>query len=449
MFAELKPLFEPKSIFLVGASGLSGEEKIYSDLFHSLVENLSSYKKGKVFLVDLGGRIQGSYKNLNRIKIGLDLAVVLLPEKLLARNLYKLLSRQPKALVLAAGELKDELAKELTKGTKRKKVAIVGPDSIGVINTKNGLNAVSERWQISGGNVSFISQDSCIARNILNLAATTGISKLVSVNENFGIDEADILTYFSRDKETKCICIYLKKARDGRKFISALAETVAEKPVIILSGSITGAEILEAAVKQAGGIIAHDIRETLNGAAALARQPPLAGERIAVITNVSGPAELFEKYLWKRNVILTKPSPETIDRILKNYPQIKISNFINLGKTAKADTYENVVELLLPDKKVDGIVMINSLKAVHFDLEDLRKITDIAEKSKEKPIVDAALCVNDDATTREIISKSRLPIYYQLEEAAEAIGILRSWGKLIRKLTRNLHSSGQELTIAR
>ncbi|MEM3420899.1 MAG: hypothetical protein QW315_01380 [Candidatus Hadarchaeum sp.] len=435
MSAELKPLFEPKSIFLVGASELTGEEKIFSELFHSLVQNISSYKKGKVFLVDLSGRVQSCYKSVSKIKVGLDLAVAVLPEKLLARNLHKLLSRQPKFLVIVASKVGEELAKKT-----RKKTLIIGPESIGVINTKNGLIAVPGRWQIFSGDVAFISQDSCIAGNVLSLATTTGIGKLVNVDENFGIDESDILTYLSKDKETRCICVYLKKVRDGRKFIRALSETIPEKPVIVLSGSVAGAEILEAAVKQAGGIIVRDIREMLNGAAALVRQPSLHGEKVAVITNASGPAELFETHLSRKNMVLAKPSPETVEKIRKQHPQAEISNFIDLGKMADGDVYKRVAELLLSDEEVDGIVMINSMKLTSFGLEDLRKIAEIAKKIKEKPLVNVALCANDNAAFKEIVSESTLPIYSQVEEAAEAIDILRCWGKLLRKTPTYLNS---------
>ncbi|MGC8816409.1 MAG: hypothetical protein ACP5PX_01120 [Candidatus Hadarchaeum sp.] len=433
MSAELKPLFEPRSIFLVGNSELTGEDRIYSDLFHLLVQNLSGYKRGKVFLIDLSGKIPGSCNNLNMVKVGLDLAIVLLPEKSLAKNLHKLVSRQPKSLLLMVDELEEKMSEELVKMMKRKTTIIVGPDSIGIINTKTGLIAVPEKWQIFGGDVAVISQDSCIARNILRLATNFGISKLVNINENFGTDESDFLSYLSKDKETKCICIYLKKVRGGRRFIKTLADAVAEKPVIVLSGTIAGTEILEAAVKQAGGIIAHHVREMLNGGAAVAKQPPLLGERIAIITNVTGPAELSEKYLLEKGISLAKPSTETVEKLQKNHPAAKISNFINLGKAAGADAYKRAAELLLSDEKVDGIMMINSMKATRFEMDDLRKITDVAKKSKEKPVVDAALCADNSEGLREIVSKSTLPIYTQIEEAVEAIGILKSWGKQIRR----------------
>ena len=78
MSPELKPLFEPKSTVLVGASDLEGEDKVYSTLFQFLVQNLSSFKTGKVYVVDLGGKLEGSYKSISSVRTGQDLAVVLL-----------------------------------------------------------------------------------------------------------------------------------------------------------------------------------------------------------------------------------------------------------------------------------------------------------------------------------------------------------------------------------
>jgi len=436
MSVELKTLFEPKTVFLVGASDQTDGDNVYSTLFQFLVQNVSSYKKGKVYIVDLSGKIEGSYKSVSSLKMGLDLAVILLPKKMLAKNLQKLLARRPRSLVIIEGKLDDEEIAKLSNTTKRKGMTLIGPDSIGVINTTNGLTAVSGKVQISKGHVAIVSQDSCVAYNILDLARTIGISKLVSINDTNGTDESDILSYLSRDKETKVICLYIKRARDGRKFVKTIRETVTEKPVIVLSGSAERTEIFEAAVKQAGGLLAYNIQDMLNGAGGLARQPPLLGERIAVVTNLAGQATLLKKYLLEIGMTLARPSEEIIEKIRKKYPSAETDCFVNLGSAAKAEAYKQVTEILLTAEEVDGIIMINSMKSTLFNLDDLRRITEVAKKSKEKPVIDTVLCAENTATTREIMSNSDLPIYNQLEEAVHVLDFLRTRGKQLKKLLK-------------
>lgn len=435
MSDALQTLFEPKSISLVGASELTGEDAIYSTHFHYLVQNVSSYRKGKIHLVDLSGKLEGSFKSINNLRTGLDLALVLLPEKLLTRNLQKLLSRQPRAMVIMESELRE--AEELIKAAKRKKMTIIGPGSIGIVNTQNGLSAISEKASILRGHVAIVSQDSCIARSVLNFAAVTGISKLINIGDSLGTDESEVLSYLSQDKETKVICIYLKRIRNGRKFVETMAATVAKKPVIVLSSYPDNRGIFEAAVKQSGGILVQDLQEMLNGATALAKQPPLPGERVAIIANVSGPAELLEKYLSKMGMAPAQPSMETLEKIKEKHPGAELFGFVHLGRSAKGDIWKQAAELLLSDKEVDGLIAVNSMGFTLFNLEDLRKITEIAKKTREKPVLAVTLCASDGAAFREIAARSELPIYTDLEDAAKAMNVLRSRGKQIRKFLKD------------
>jgi len=436
MSTELKPLFEPKSVVLVGDSDLEGEDKVYSTLFHFLVQNLSSLKKGKVCVVDFSGKILESYKNLSKVPTRQDLAIVLLPKKPLAKNLQKILNRRVKSLVLIEGKLDGAQIAELENTAKRRKMAFLGPDSIGIINTTNSLFAVPERAQISKGQVAVVTQDCCAAHNVLDLARTTGISKLISTNQTVGTNVTEILSYLSQDKETKVICAHIKGVREGREFVRVLREIVAEKPVIILNGSNDRPEVFKAVVKQAGALLAHDAQDMLNGAGGLARQPPLPGERIAIVTNLAGQAALFERYLAEEELSLAKPSVELIGKIKKKYPSAEISDFINLGSGARADAYKHVVEMLLAEENVDGVIMINSVKSTLFDIEDLRKVAEVAKRSREKPVIDAVLCAEGNATTKEIMSNTDLPIYNQLEEAAHVLRILRARGKQLEKLQK-------------
>jgi len=436
MTVELKTLFEPKSVVLVGTSKLEKEDKVYSNLFHHLVQNLASFKKGKVCVIDLEGEIGGSYKNIGKISNGQDLALVLLPKKTLYKNLQKLLARQIKSLVLIESNLEEKLIREIANIIKRKKMVLLGPSSIGVINTANELFAIPEKMQIRKGRVAFISQDCCVTYNALDLAKNTGISKMASISDFIGSDESDVLNYFSRDKETKAVCIYVKKVRDGRKFVKAIQETVPEKPVIILNGGAEKAKIFEAAVRQAGAILAHDIQDMLNGAEGLVRQPPLRGSRVAVVTNLDGQAALFEKYLFEEGLELARPAEDTAQKIKKKYPSSKMSAFVNLGAAAKADVFKSVVEMLLSDDNVDGVIIINSLKSTLFSIEDLREVANVAKKSREKPLVATVLCAGDNQAVKKIILNTELPIYYQLEEAAHVLNMLRTRGKQLERMNK-------------
>ncbi len=432
--ADLKTLFEPKSVVIVGTSEVAEADKIYSYLFRHLVQNLSSYKKGSVQIVDLGGKIEGSQKSIGKIRKGQDLGIVLLPKKTLYNNVQKLLKRQVKALVLVKGDLEEGQIAELAAAARRKKMALLGPGSIGAINAANGLIAIPERVRIQKGRVAFVSQDCCVAYSIIDQAQAAGVSKLVSISDRVGTDESELLDYLVQDKETKAICLYIKRVRDGRKLVRAIRGAVAEKPVIILSGSAERAQIFEAAARQAGALLAHDVQDSINGAGGMVKQPPLHGPRVAVVTNLPGQAALLERYLQEAGLALAVPSHDTSQKIAKKLPGAKIPSFIDVGPAAKGEECRNAVELLLPDGNVDGVMVISALKSTLFGPEDLRRVADAAKKSREKPVIAAVLCAEDSPAIKEIMSTTELPVYSQLEEAVHVLNLLRSRGKQLERL---------------
>ncbi len=435
MSSELRALLEPKSIVLIGASGLEGDDKIYSELFLLLIKNLSNFR-GKINIVDLSGKLEKSEKRLDRIPKERDLAVVLLPDKLITKNLQKLTTKNIRAIVLIGRGIKKENREKILKIFEGKKLTLVGPDSIGVINTSNGLIAVTERDQVFRGRIAVVSQDHSVACTILDLAKQRGISKFLSVDAGAGIEESNILNFLSRDNETRAICVYVEKVRNGRKILEVIKGVTRDKPVIILKGRADSPGIFGAALKQAGAIQADGIHEMLNVADGLAKQPPMRGSRVAVITNFLGQARLLERYILEEKLTVARPSEDSIEKINKKYPGVIEDSFIALGASAKADTYKLMVETLISDENVDGIIAIISNKTTPFELTDLQKIADVAKNSK-KPLIGAITRMDDYIAANDIATKTELPIYNRLDEATRVLKMLRIRGEQLEKISKS------------
>lgn len=437
---DIRALFEPRSVVLLGASELAGDASIFAESFRLLAMNISKFQKGKVHIVDMSGKLEGSEKNVSKVPRDRDLAVVILPRELLTKNLPKLLSRRVKALILASSEVDQKQLNELSKIAKRRKLLMLGPNAaMGVINTANGLLIAPERAPIPvRGHIAVVSQDNCVAAAMLDRARfhLTGISKLACTGDGIGVDEADILAYLANDKETKVICIYIRRVRDGRRLVGAIAKITDGKPVVLLKGGPDQGGVFGAAIKQAGALQARNIDELLSLAEGLVKQPPMRGNRAAVVTNFEGQAILAERYLLEEGLVIAGPSDDAARKITKKYPRVKIERFINLGPAAKADPYKFIIEQLLSDKGVDGIMVINAIKSSLFDAEDLRKLSDAAKKSKDKPIVDVVMCGEDYTVAREALANTALPVYSRVDEAARALNMLALRGKLLEKLRR-------------
>ncbi len=434
MSPEIKAFFEPKSIVLLGASELKGDDSFLSTCFKLTVDNVSKFRKGKVHIVDLSGKLEGSEKNLNKIPRDRDLAVVLLPKEHLTKNLPKLLARRVRTMVLASGELDDDQREKLSSLAKSKRLLLLGPNAtMGVVNTANGLLAAPERGQMpKRGHIAVISQDFSVAAAILDRARfyNTGISKFVCTGEGRGVDEADLLSYFAQDKETTAICVYIESVRDGRRFVEVIKEVVGKKPVIVLKGGPKEG-VFEAALKQAGALEANSIDELVSVAEGLVTQPPMHGNRVAVVTNFIGLATLAAGHLSGEGLEIAAPSGKSVEKIKKKYPSVKIERFVDLRPAAKADRYKFVIEQLLSDEGVDGIMVISAIKSGLLDLGDLREIAEASKKSKDKPVINSVTCDEDYTIAREILTDAELFICDRLRYTVRALKMLSLRGKTL------------------
>lgn len=438
MSGGVKAIFEPKSVVLIGASAREGVGAASPAFFGSLVHNTLHFFKGKTHVVDLSGKLEGAVKNLNQVPSGCDIAVIVLPPKLVMKNLRKLFARKVKAMVLVAGGFDQHQLEKLTRVATKQKVRMLGPNvTAGVINTVKGLCITLERGIMPPcGDIAIISQNCAVGTAMLDRACSycAGVSKFASIGEGADITETDLLEFLTQDKKTKVICIYLENVHDGRKFLKSIREALKKKPVVVLKGStvcegIERNRIFVAALKQVGALQVNDVEELLSVADALAKQPCMRGNRVAVITNVSGPAVLVADMLFRERLALAKLSDKVMKKIIQKYPNISIADWVDLGIDANGDRYKFVLEQVLSDSGVDGVVVVNELKSTFLKLEDFQEVAKAMKKSKNIPVVDIVMCGKDCALVREKLRGKDVCVYDSPRKAAQALCALCSYEK--------------------
>jgi acetyltransferase len=435
---ELKVFFEPKSVLVVGASEVRDEDEIHGAFFRALALNISRFRGGKVYGVDLSGRMEKYGKKLAGIPKGIDLAVVALPRDLLKKNFSALLARRPKALILVSGDLEQKQREELSNLAKKGRLLLLGPNAtMGVINTANDLAATScQLLPPRQGKVAVISQDGGLAASMLGWiqAHEVGMSKFVCLGEGLGVGATEMIRHLAHDKKTDVICVYLESVGDGRRLMGAIGEASKIKPLIALKGGLGEEKIFEAALRQFGALQARSIDELFNVAEGLAKQPPMHGDRVAVVTNAPGHAGLIVRSLANEGLIPSGPSAETSKKILSKYPHVNISDYLNLGARARADLYKFVGEQLLSDETIDGVVVTTAIKSTLLDPKDVRELSGLGEKSKEKPVVLFAPGGEEYLNIRGVLADTELPVYDQPEKAARVMRMLRARGKILEKI---------------
>jgi acyl-CoA synthetase (NDP forming) len=243
--------------------------------------------------------------------------------------------------------------------------------------------------------------------------------------------------------------MYMEGMKNGRRFIEEAKKVTMKKPLVALKGGITqesaqrakshtasiagSDKIFDAALKKAGVIRVETIEELMDAAIALSKQPPMHGDNVAIISNVGGPAILAADAVARNNLKLSILSDKTRRKIERSYPGVDATNPIDMIADAKAERYQKVLELVLADEHVDGVIIINMLKSCFFEPKDARVIPKTAMKYPNKPVVDVSGAGEDFSLVHKQLCNTNIPLYNLPEKAAKALRALRIYNEIVEK----------------
>jgi len=447
--SEVKSIFEPKTTVLIGSSKLREKVGMTSPkLFDNVIYNMKKYFKGKTLVLDTDG--ERGCKTLEDLPETPELAVVMLPPELALIQVDKCAQKGVKALVIITGGYKDKQRQRLRQLREEYHIHMLGPNTImGVINTVNGLNTTFERDVMPPrGDISVVSQSGGVGACLLDWACYygIGISKFAFMGDKVDVDDVDMLQYLSEDKSTKVVCLYIEGIEKGREFIEVAREVVKKKPILALKGGVTkeaarralshtasiaGSDaVFDAAFKKAGIIRVEDVEQLLDSAVALSKQPSLGGDNIAIVSNVGGPAILAADAVAKNGLKLAMLSEKTRLEIERRFPGVEAVNPIDLIADAREERYSVVLDAVLSDPNVDGVMVINMLKSCFFEPEDALAVVKTTEKHADKPVVDVPAGGEDFALVQKVLRNTRIPVYNLPEKAAKALKTLRMYGEI-------------------
>ena len=377
----LDALFKPGSVALIGATEREGS------VGRALLANLLIPAfQGKVYPVNpQHANILGltAYPSIGDIPAPVDLAVIATPAATVPATVGECVSAGVKsAIVISAGfrehgvegqALEAQIAHELKRGHMR----LLGPNCLGVMNARFGLNATFAQTIARPGNVAFLSQSGALQTAILDwsLREQVGFSAFVSTGSMLDIGWGDLIDYFGDDPYTQSILIYMESVGDARAFLSAAREVTLTKPIIVLkagrseaaskaaashTGALTGSDdVLQAAFRRAGVVRVSSIPDFFYMAEVLSKQPRPRGPKLTMLTNAGGPAVLATDALIAVGGELTALSPKSLDALNEFLPaHWSHGNPIDILGDADPERYQRAAEIALADPNSDGLLVI-------------------------------------------------------------------------------------------
>ncbi len=406
----LDVIFAPKTVAVIGATDRPG-----SVGRTSLWNLISNPFGGTVFPVNpkrdnvLGIK---AYKDITAISEAIDLAVIATPAPTVPTVIRQCAAAGVKGVIILSAGFKEigtvgiELEQQILREARRHQIRIVGPNCLGLMSPRNGLNATFASAMARPGNVGFISQSGALCTAILDWSfrENLGFSAFISIGSMLDVSWGDLIYHLGDDPATRSIAIYMESIGDARSFLSAAREVALTKPIIVIKGGRTGAaakaaashtgtlvgsdEVLDAAFRRCGVLRVDTIEDLFNMTELLAKQPRPKGKRLTILTNAGGPGVLATDSLIKKQGALAQLSPETItqlDRVLPTH--WSRNNPIDILGDATAKRYTQALKVAAADDNSDGLLVILTPQAMTDATKIASQLQETVKELNGKPLL--------------------------------------------------------------
>ena len=440
---NLEALFSPKSVAVIGASGTPGK------VGHTVLRNmLDAGFAGRLIPVNpKGGEIEGLpvTPDIAGLPKGLDLGVICIPRTHVLKSLRELAAIGTRAVIVITAGFKEvghrgyHLEQEMADIAREHGMALLGPNSLGLIDTASKVNATFATGMPQAGSIAFFSQSGALCVAILDWAAGTGIgfSSFISLGNKAVLDEADMLEWLGKDDKTHVILGYLENVQDGQAFLARAMEVARRKPVIMLksgttaagaraasshTGAIAGSDqAYGAAFRKAGIIRAERLSELFDLARAFATQPLPKGPNLAVVTNSGGPGILAADAAERSRLIMASLAPSTVDKLKKFLPPYaSLYNPIDMIGDADAERYRLTLRTVAADEHVHSLLAMLTPTAT-ADVEDIARAVAQVAKESGKPVFGCFMGGERIGPGRRILMDADVPVYEFPEPAIASI----------------------------
>jgi acyl-CoA synthetase (NDP forming) len=471
----LDKLFSPRGIAVVGASITKDAVMGAASYPNQAVEVLKKAGFPAVYPVNPKYKeIQGlpCYPDLTSIPGMVDHVIVSIPKEATLTLLDDCAKKGVRSVqVFAAGFSESgeaegaELERQMLRKAREGHFRIIGPNCIGMMAPGKHL-VTKKTMPFEPGPIAFFSQSGGYAEDLPLFSRSRGLrfSKTISYGNALDVDETEILEYFARDPETEIIAAYMEGTKNGKRFMKALKEAAASKPVVFQKGgstesgrraayghsaSLTGsAAVFNALCRQHNAIQADDQEELIDMLVALLFARPMpGGTGVAIVGTGGGPSVIASDEMEKMGLRVPPFSPEV---------QAKLKEFL----IATGGIFINPIDarnLISPEAIFETLSLLGRLPEIHTLVYHmgfhpisqwgdgrftspsyLQAVTEAFRKAQTnvaKPMM-VALCpplnlegMKDYLVVQEAFVRAQLPTFHSLRGVARSVARLVAWNQ--------------------
>ena len=195
---SLRPFFDASGVAILGAS--TNPRK----LSYGILENLLNHGyKGGIYPVNPNAdEILGkkAYASISEVPDPVELAVVVLPVTIIMETMRAIGERGIKAVVIITGGFKElgpegaKIEAEVKELAQSYGMRVVGPNCVGTMDGRTGLNSTFIKGMPPAGPIAFISQSGAICGGVIDLIINSqiGFSHIASLVYMLDVTETDM-----------------------------------------------------------------------------------------------------------------------------------------------------------------------------------------------------------------------------------------------------------------
>ncbi|WP_222919342.1 acetate--CoA ligase [Natrinema sp. SYSU A 869] len=441
---RLSALFDPETVAVVGATDREGA------VGRAILENLRDGFAGEVVPINPSrDEVLGleCYQDAQRAP-PIDLAVVVVPPDIVLESIRELADAGTENVVIITAGFSETGGEGAKRERRLREIAdendlnVVGPNSLGIMSTPEGMNATFGPEDALEGSISFMSQSGAFITAVLDWANEQGIGfqDVVSLGNKTVLDETDFVREWGDNPDTDVIIGYLEDIDDGQGFIEAAREVTTDTPIVLVksgrtdagaqaasshTGAIAGSEqAYEAGLEQAGVLRARSVQELFDYARALAGLPQPESDGVAVVTNAGGPGVLTTDAVGDSTLEMADFTDETIDRLGEAMPdEANIYNPIDAIGDADVERFGEALEIALEDPNVGSAVVVAAPTAV-LSYDDLAETVIEKLEAHDTPVVTCLMGGKRARNAEETLRASGIPNYFDPSRAVSGLDAL-------------------------
>lgn len=452
----LKSIFEPNSVAVIGASDRAAS--VGEQVLRNICEGGFT---GDIYPVNpKHKKVQGlkCYPSVSAIDHPVDLVVFAIPAKHIPKIMKECSQHGVRAVIVLSagfaevGKRGEALQNEIVDIAKTFNMPLIGPNCLGIIRPKVGLNATFAKSSARKGHVALVAQSGAFCTALLDWADSEGygFSAVASLGATADIGFGQVLDYLAVDQDTRSILLYVEGVSDARAFISGLRVAARLKPVIVVKsgrneiGSRAAAShtaalvgndaVFDAAIQRAGAVRVNTVAQLFSAAQTLASGTRIDGANLAIVTNGGGPGVMAADRMADLPLPLAELSDESIQKLSKVLPdQWSHSDPVDILGDADAARYEAATKIVLADKNVDGLLVLLTPQGMTDATACAEGVIKAAKKA-HKPVLACWMGEKLVSEGRRLFVKAGIPQFRSPEAGVDAFGYLAVYRRNQRAL---------------